>query len=333
MNPADAPAVNSTMGARIRRRFQKWINRRIPPARVMTLNQRRIFIFPSKVGLFFTLCMLVMLLAAINFQNNLSYGLTFLLFTLFIVAILHTYANLSGLTIRAVHARPAFPGQSTEFEVQLERSRRREYVGLKLQWPGGTPALASLVDSDLARLQLHLQVGQKRGWYSPGRLLVESSYPLGLLRCWSWIDLDLHALVYPKPLASPELPGLAAETPDGAAVPIEGSDDFYGFRDYRHGDSLRQIYWKGLARGQSVQVKQYAAYADRSVWLDWNMFPGLGTEQRLSHLCYWVLQFDAQGDEFGLRLPGVAIAPDVGERHREAVLRALALHGLGESAA
>ncbi|PLW69527.1 DUF58 domain-containing protein [Pseudohalioglobus lutimaris] len=318
------------MGLRVRRRFRAWINRRIPPSRVTTLNQRRIFIFPSKAGLFYALCMLVMLLAAINFQNNLSYGLTFLLFTLFIVAILHTYANLSGLTIRAVHARPAFPGQRSEFELQLERSRRGEHVGLRLQWPGGSPVSASLVDSDSLRLQMHLQVGQQRGWYSPGRLLIESSYPLGLLRCWSWIDLDLHALVYPRPLASAELPGLAAETPDGAAVLIEGSDDFFGFRDYRQGDSLRQIYWKGLARGQNVQVKQYVAYADRSVWLDWEMFTGLGTEQRLSHLCYWVLQFDAQGDEYGMRLPGVTIAPDCGERHRESVLRALALHGTGE---
>ncbi len=317
--------------ARLRSRFRNWVDRRIPPSRVVTLDQRRIFIFPSRVGLFFGLCLLVMLLAAINFQNNLSYGLTFLLFTLFVVAILHTYANMSGLTIRAVHARPAFPGQQAEFALQLERSRRKEHIAIRLGWPGGAEVTANLVACDSLRQQLYLPVGQQRGWYSPGRLRVESSYPLGLLRCWSWVDLELYALVYPRPLASAELPGLAAESPDGAAVPIEGSDDFYGFRNYREGDSLRQIYWKGLARGQNLQVKQYAAYADRSVWLDWELFPGLPTEQRLSHLCYWALAFDAQGDEYGLRLPGVTIAPDCGELHRERVLRALALHGLEDS--
>jgi uncharacterized protein (DUF58 family) len=169
----------------------------------------------------------------------------------------------------------------------------------------------------------------KRGWFSPGRLLLESTYPLGLLRCWTWIDLDLYALVYPQPLASAELPGLATDRPDGAAVPILGNDDFYGFRDYRHGDSLRQIHWKGLARGQGVQTKQYGAYADRSVWLDWEMFPGRGVEQRLSHLCYWALEFDRQGEEYGLRLPGLAIEPGLGERHRERVLQALALYETG----
>ena len=311
----------------LRARFRQWVNRRIPPARAVTLDQKRIFIFPSRVGFFFGLCLLVMLLAAINYQNNMSYALTFLLATLFIVATLHTYANLSGLTIRALRAQSVFPGQQAEFDVQIERGKQREHFGLHVKWPQSTESLVNLVDQDLVRVQLHTAVGG-RGWYSPGRLLLESTYPLGLLRCWTWVDLDLHAMVYPQPKASPELPGLAADESDGAATPVIGSDDFYGFRDYRRGDSLRQIHWKGLARGQSLQTKQYGAYADRSVWLDWDMFAGLGSEQRLSHLCYWALEFESRNEEYGLRLPGGLIEPGTGEKHRDRVLQELALFGL-----
>jgi hypothetical protein len=110
------------IGNRLRSRFQQWVNRRIPAAREVTLDQRRIFIFPSRAGFFFGCSLTVMLVASINFENNLSYALTFLLATLFIVATLHTYANLSGLTIRALRAQPAFPGQQSEFHVMLERS-------------------------------------------------------------------------------------------------------------------------------------------------------------------------------------------------------------------
>lgn len=316
---------------RLRQRFRAWVNRRIPPARVVTLDQKRLFIFPSRVGLFFGLSLLVMLVAAINFQNNLSYALTFLLATLFIVAVLHTFANLSGLTIRAVRARPAFPGQQTEFELQVERSRKREHYGIYFNFEGSAPERLNITGAEIEALHLLAPVGE-RGWYHPGRLLVKSTYPLGLIRCWTWIDLDLRALVYPRPLPSPEPSGLATDQPDGASVPIEGSDDFYGFRDYRQGDSPRHIYWKGLARGQSLQTKQYTAYADRSVWLDWEAFPGVGVEQRLSHLCYWALEYHRSGDEYGLRMPGALIEPDVGESHRDMVLRALALFGMtGES--
>ena len=313
---------------RLRRRFAEWVNRRIPPARAVTLDQKRIFIFPSRTGLFFALCLLVMLITAINYQNNMSFALTFLLATLFVVGVLHTYANLSGLTIRALRASPAFPGQQSEFSLQLERGRQREHFGLHLKWPDSSDTWVNLTDQDMVEVHLHMPVGQ-RGWFSPGRLLLESTYPLGLLRCWTWIDLDLSAMVYPQPLACPELPGLATDQPDGAAIPIVGSDDFYGFRDYREGDSLRQIHWKGLARGQGVQTKQYGAYADRSVWLDWDMFAGMGTERRLSHLCYWALQFESGDEEYGLRLPDLVLEPGSGERHRDRVLQALALHGIG----
>jgi uncharacterized protein (DUF58 family) len=312
---------------RFRRRFREWVNRRIPPARSVTLDQKRIFIFPSRTGLFFALCLLVMLITAINYQNNMSYALTFLLSTLFIVGILHTYANLSGLTIRALRATPVFPGQQSEFSLQLERGGRREHFALLVKWPNSTASIVNLVEQDQVQVHLHMAVGN-RGWFSPGRLLLESTYPLGLLRCWTWIDLDLCAMVYPQPLASSELPGLATDHDDGAAVPIAGSDDFHGFRDYRHGDSMRQIHWKGMAHGQGVQTKQYNAYASRSAWLDWEMFPGMGTEQRLSHLCYWALDFEGRNEEYGLRLPGVAIEPGTGERHRDRVLQALALHGI-----
>ncbi len=311
--------------ARIRARFHQWVNRRIPPAREVTLDQRRIFIFPSRAGFFFGFCLLVMLIAAINFENNLSYGLTFLLATLFVVAILHTYANLSGLTLRALRAEPAFAGQQSEFHLMIARSKQRDHYALYLKWPTSSETLVSLVKVDSVKVQLHMAV-DKRGWFSPGRLLLESSYPMGLLRCWTWVDLDLHALVYPHPLMSAELPGLATDTPDGSAAVIVGNDDFYGFRQYRKGDSPRQVHWKGLAKGQGVLTKQFTAYADRSVWLDWDLFPGLGIEQRLSHLCYWVLEFDKRGEEYGLRLPGLVIEPSLGEKHRDLVLKELALY-------
>lgn len=319
-------ADSASLRQRLRRRYTDWVDRRIPPAREVTLNQKRLFIFPSRAGVFFALCLLVMLLTAINFQNNLSYALTFLLATLFILAILHTYANMSGLTIRAVRARPAFPGQQTEFELLLSKGGRRDHYAVHVRWPESSAALVNLVDESAVAIPLHMPV-QKRGWFRPGRLLLETTYPLGLLRCWTWIDLDLHALVYPRPLPSAELPGLSTDTPDGAAAAVLGSDDFYGIRDYQRGDSLRDIHWKGLAKGHGLQSKQYTAYAERSVWLDWDMFAGFSVEQRLSHLCYWVLEFDGRGEEYGLKIPGVVIEPGLGERHREGVLRALALHG------
>ncbi|WP_116363979.1 DUF58 domain-containing protein [Parahaliea mediterranea] len=328
---AQAGTAPGSWRERLRRRFGAWIKRRIPPARSVTLDQRRIFIMPSRVGVFFLLCLAVMLLTAINYENNMSYGLTFLLATLFIVAILHTYANLAGLGVHAVLARAAFAGQQTEFDLRLERGGRRPRFDLRLAWPESNEQRINLIDADSEVLRFYCPVG-RRGWYHPGRLLIETTYPLGLLRCWTWVDLDLQAVVYPQPLASAELPGQAAEAGSGGALPVPGAEDFDGFRDYRGGDSLRHVHWKGLARGQGLQSKLYAAHAQSDRWLSWEAFAGLGTEQRLSHLCYWALDFERRREAFGLRLPGVEIAPGSGDGHRDQVLTALALHGVERSA-
>ena len=44
-------------------------------------------------------------------------------------------------------------------------------------------------------------------------------------------------------------------------------------------------------------------------------------------MCYWVLEFDGRQEEYGLRLPGLVIEPDFGEKHYERVLKELALYG------
>src|SRR5690606_27975345 len=61
-------------------RWQRWLARRIPRARAVTLDQRRIFIFPTPAGLAFLGLLALLLLVAINYQNNLAFALVFFLF-------------------------------------------------------------------------------------------------------------------------------------------------------------------------------------------------------------------------------------------------------------
>jgi uncharacterized protein (DUF58 family) len=332
---------------RARSRWAKWLDRRIPPASTVILDQRRIFIFPSQTGFFFAVCLLVMLIAAINYQNNMSYALTFLLANLFVVAVLHSYANLAKLTITAVGADDAFAGQRTAFRLRLLAGGRRGHFALHVGWPVpreqrrrrrflrglfSAPEMQAVEEVDLEageqrELRLHLPVGE-RGWFHPGRLRIESVYPLGLLRCWTWVDLDLRALVYPAPLPAGEPGGDAADGWEGLQVTGSGDDEFAGIRDYREGDSPRRVYWKGLARGQDLQSKEFAAAVSDARWLEWEQFAGLIQERRLSAMCHWVLEYHRRELEFGLRLPGAELAPAKGDRQRDRALRALALYGL-----
>jgi len=314
------------MKAFIDRRFKFWMARRLPPARAYYLNQRRLFIFPSRQGFgFLFLCCLIWLLGT-NYENNLALAMCYFLVSLFILSIHHTFNNMSGLTVTAVSAGTCFSGENAEFDIVISRRGKRAYENIQLGWREGSTETLNLQGEAEQRLKLFVPATQ-RGWYNPGRLLLETVYPLGLIRCWTWLDLDLQALVYPEPISRGALRSVVSSSKQGATLSKDGSEDFIGFKQYQPGHSLRHVAWKQYARGQGLYLKDYGDYHSPNQWLDWDSLPGLGKEARLSALCYWALasERDAASQQYGLRLPGVEIAPSCGRSHQQAVLKALAL--------
>lgn len=304
--------------------FQRWLNRRIPPRHDITLNQRRIFIFPGVQTLYFFAVLLLLFVAGINYQNNLAYALVFFLLSLFNTSIIFTYLNVSQLRLCSGKATQVFAGDFAEFEIELNRLPGKAHHRLHFSWPDNPVQVHDLVREDRKVIRLHCKT-LRRGIFRPGRLLLESYYPLGLIRCWSWIDLDFETIVYPRPISTPQQLFMPAAGESGRESPLLGKEDFFGFRDYVRGDPLRQVDWRSLARGQNLQTKVYAARQSETHWVDWHALQVRSTEERLSRLCDWVLQLDRKNVAYGLRLPGIEISPGMGEVHRRKVLVALAL--------
>nr|WP_272890718.1 DUF58 domain-containing protein [Stutzerimonas sp. S1] len=304
----------------------RWLLRRIPPASSVRLDQRRIFIMPTRVGLAFAAALLLMLLTAINYQNSLAYGLTFLLGALFLVTILHTWRNLAGLLLHAGGTTAAFVGEQASLRVRLE-SQGRAYQAVAIGWPASGLHLLDVPAGGTREVELSLPT-QRRGWLRPGRVRVESRFPLGLLVAWSWIDLELAALVYPRPLAGdrPQQGGAPQTEDEGLLARTAGVDDYQGLRPWQPGDSRRRLHWKAYSRGHGLLVKDFASLLGNEPLLDFDALQG-DTEERLSQLCHWVVQLSTDQQPFALRLPAETIGPDSGQAHRDACLRALALHG------
>ncbi len=312
------------------RRFGRWLDRRIPPSPAISLSQRNVFIFPTRTGFVFGGLLALLVLAAINYQASLVYAVAFLLGSVFLVTILYTFRNLSGLRLEFAGSRPGFVGEDIEFSIRVVRPPdggrgRRGREGIQIGFPGGIMQWVELHRQEADLVRLYVQ-GTRRGYLDPGRLLVETYYPLGLLRAWTWVDLDARALVYPRPLFS-ELPDLVAGRRDeGQLIDPQGSEDFTDLKAYQPGDPVKHIIWRSYARGEDLVVKRYASFMEPRLWLDLDDVPG-GLEERLSRLTGMALRAARLGREFGLRLGRTEIKPAVGEAHLERVLRELALHG------
>ncbi|WP_414729955.1 DUF58 domain-containing protein [Zhongshania aliphaticivorans] len=316
--------MKNRIRALFRRRFNSWLDKRSPRCSEITLNQRRIFIIPSSAGLGFAIMLLGLLLLAINYQNNLIFALCFWLFSIFLVAILHTYANLSGLLLRAGAAEPVFAGELASFHLHLEAGRRDRHR-LNVGFPNQQMEVCD-IDAEMGAANVIIKYPtQKRGALRPGRMEVTSRYPLGILRCWSAPSLDWHCLVYPQPRCLRPLLNSADSGEGHIPDRSNDSDEFSGFNRYQAGQSPRRIFWKAYAKGQGLLVKQYEQSQADELILDWDSLEGLSVEERLSTLCAWALDCDKQGLAYGLKLPKLTVASGSGSGQLSKVLRELAV--------
>lgn len=308
--------------------LQRFFHGEGPTRQPVTLNSRRVYILPTREGFIFALVVLAMLIAAINYRNGLLYLLTFLLAGLGVVAMLHTWRNLTGLTFLAGRVAPVFAGETARFQIQIRNHDRRDRLNLQLlpREHGDGVGKVSLDQpgADASLMDIPCPA-TRRGRLRLGRFTVSSRFPLGLFRAWAHLDLDMQALVYPRPgkpapLPPPE-PGPAKyDTQRG-----QGVDDFRSLREYVPQDSPRHVHWKAVARGQGMLTKEFSGEGASERWLSWDSLGNLGIESKLSQLCRWVLDADKAGEAYGLRLPGNEIAPGRGESHLHQCLRALAL--------
>ena len=100
-----------------------------------------------------------------------------------------------------------------------------------------------------------------RGVHAIGRLRVETTWPLGLLRASREITGPRELVVFPKPAALPKVRRrselLAALSGEALAAP--GDLGPVGLRDFRDGDEARRVDWRASARRGDLIVRELEA--------------------------------------------------------------------------
>lgn len=301
------------------------------------LTHQRVYILPTAQGWIYALMLVVMLLGAINYSNSMAYMLCFLLFGLAIVCILYTWRNLAGLIIHAGKPASVYKGQTALFPFQIDNLSGQDRFDIRLRpkprkgSKEEVPSTRLYVEADRQEvIQLPLPT-RHRGRLKTGQLIIETQFPLGIFRAWSYLDNDQPCLVYPQPAGDKVLPRKSELEDDIEIGKKTGTDDFAGFRKYRPGDATRSIAWKVFAREQGLHIKQFSGTGSETLVLKWNDVAYLDQiEARLSQLCLWILMAEEAGIQYGLNIPGVDIEPGTGEQHQYECLDKLALYGLSD---
>jgi uncharacterized protein (DUF58 family) len=306
-----------------RRRLLALARPRGPETLPILFDRRRIYVLPTRFGLFFAALLAVMSIGALNYNNNPALLMAFLLAGAAVASLVSAQLQLSGVVVTAVDAEPVPAGQPLQVRMHARVADRRPRSGLRVGLDEG--AGASLAMRDGAGEAIVELATQRRGWLDVPRLRVSTTWPIGIARAWSYAWPDAPLLVYPMP--DPVATPLPAGSGDPASRRLQAAgDDVHHLRNYRTGDSRRAIAWKPSARRGTLLVREFEQPAGTDIDLDWNELHGLAHEARISRLARWVEDAERDGRRYRLTLPGQpAIGPDRGPAQRHACLRALAL--------
>ncbi len=318
---------------RIKQRWGRWLNKRIPPNKQVTLTHKSIFILPSGFGIAWFMLIGVLYLFGTNYQNNLVIGLSLLLASLLHTCIIYSYKNLAGLTLTSQTPPETQANQSIAFPVTLTSktkpdNKHTSHQQICLNFAEQRHVrLTDIGESSQSSLTF---TPQERGRFNPGRIKVSSNFPLGLFRTWSYVDLDIHHIIYAEPKTSQvSLTSLdddnSSEFEHGKLQP--GVDDYKGLKTYVEGESLKQVAWKQWAQGRGMLTKEFAQPEGKPVWLSLDDTDGNSLEQKLSKLA-WQVNVLSQGQQvFGLALKQQVIEQNSGEIHRKQCQQLIALYG------
>lgn len=310
----------------IRTWWLNWLSRRLPPQASVTLAHKSIFILPTGFGLIWVLLVILLFLFGTNYQNNLVIGLSILLLSIFNTCIIYSYRNLAGMTLQSKSGPNVYAGESVIYPIALSASQVQHNVTLNYQ--GNPTQILDRLDTQEQTLLLSF-ANELRGLVNPGRIKVESRYPLGLCRAWSNIDLDNSQIVFARP--KPSMTTLrqdqtyATEASSQQGKTIVGVEEFKSLKPYITGESLNQIAWKQLAQGRGMLTKEFEQPLSAPQWLILDPAkPDI--EQQLSELTWMVDRLSQKAHIFGLILPGKTIAPSAGNAHRIVCLTAIATY-------
>lgn len=307
-------------------RFNLWLKQRLPPEKYQLLHRGNIFIFPSRFGCAYLLLVLLIFLLGTNYQNNVIILMSYLMGSLFISVMLHSFYNLCGLALSCNGQCSGYAGQGLSMPLTVLSQIPR--YDLTFSFAGQQMVHIRFVSAEKVSLNIPF-FSEQRGLITPGRITIKSEYSLGLFVCWTHLDFGCLCTFYPQaklppgPLLHFLKQGGSKETRGKTSI---GAEDFFELKTYVRGESVNRVAWKQFARGQGKYTKHYQQQQGCILWLKLADMPGDDVEIKLQYLCYLLLHYHNENYRYGLELAGQQFNVDSGDFHLKRCLRALAAY-------
>ncbi|MEJ6473770.1 DUF58 domain-containing protein [Pseudoalteromonas piscicida] len=287
------------------------------------LSHNNIYILPSKDGGFFIAVALLNFILGINYQNNLILAVSYLMVVMMIAALFLGFFNLNKTNVRYLGVHANFSPYSANIKLKVASNTEIQSLRLLSQYDTSAMHIQTISGEKVVELKA---VNLSRGVYEIGEIKIQSYFPFGLIRTWSYIKPDDQFHIYPTPIPAGDQQHNYGQSNNNEQGAINNalSPEFDHLSAYQNGMSLSRVSWKHYAKTEQMLVKQNAPEsADLDeVILDYSALSG-GKEERLSKLCTMVLDADKQQAKYALLLQQYRIPFGKGDAHKLSCLEAL----------
>lgn len=223
----------------------------------------------TKVGTWYLLATLVLAIAAVNTGNNALYiAVSFMLGSLLLSG-LASMGGLKHLHLEIAGMEEAWAGRGTDGTIRIRNSSRiwsvRDVVLTSEAL--AQPVLLSLVPRR-GELTIHVPfLFRRRGLAHVSAIDSYTRYPFGIFLKKRRLRVSSEVVVFPHILAEePDRDRFRPVTGEWTTANRPGpGTEIHSFREYVHGDSLRQVHWKKSASLGRWIIKQPEAEASRSL--------------------------------------------------------------------
>lgn len=283
---------------------QNWIQRRFQFDQQKKLQQRDILIFIYGQGFLYLVLIFITFVAGINYANNLILGFCFLISAVLMMSFYLTFKQLYGVKIEFI--APPVGQVHQALTLRFDLSQNKPHLRL-LKFKLENEEHQYVVTDQHKSIELHIFPDQ-RGLYVLPRLMMYSTYPLGLVRAWSYIYLKHEFWI------APEAKDFSHEATAAQHVGHPDLNEFRELRDYHEGDSLQRVSWKQAARGQGLFVKVFEEETDQQkMRIDYQQMPSASHEEKLQFMMGLVQRCEQQQCQYQLLLPKAELAFGVGD--------------------
>lgn len=288
----------------LKQQLSQWIAKRFQMDHSKILRQKDVLVFIYKQGFLYLVLILITFIAGINYANNLILGFCFLISAILCISFYLTFKQLHGLQIDVVMPEVGQVDQALILKLLFKQPISAARY-LRIQWQNQEQFV--YVDQTQHRFELPF-VGEKRGLYEFGAVKIYSTYPLGLVRAWTYL--------YPKHKVwvAPKAYDWQKEHKNKPTSAQDSLDEFKELRGFQQGDSYQNVAWKQVARGQGFLIKMFEAQANHQhLEIDYQQIPAQSHEDKLSFMMGLVEQCEQLGDDYALILPHARLESGKGQ--------------------